>query len=254
VSRALSYLQVALAVASALCAGSPSSAWAVESATISASFSPEKLGAPTAISLSFQVRSAGSIPSPLTGIDLRFPGSLGFATSGLGVAACGPELLQARGPAACPPDSLMGTGSALTRFQIGPERFQERASIAIVAGPPQNGYVTLLICATGLSPIAARIVMPTLLLPGHLQIKVPLVPSLPEGPSVSLVQVRATLGGNMTYYERVHGKTVSYHPRGAGLPRTCPRRGFAFAATFSFLDGTRATARTAVACPRRAHA
>jgi hypothetical protein len=59
-----------------------------------------------------------------------------------------------------------------------------------------------------------------------------------------------TLGGHLTYYERVHGRTIAYHPAGIGLPRSCPRGGFPFGATFSFLDGQHASARTKVACPR----
>jgi hypothetical protein len=91
--------------------------------------------------------------------------------------------------------------------------------------------------------------MSTLLTPGRLQLNVPLVPSVPEGPDVSVVRVQATLGGHLTYYEQVHGRTLAYRPRGIGLPRTCPRGGFKFAAAFAFLDGTYASARTTVSCP-----
>jgi len=110
--------------------------------------------------------------------------------------------------------------------------------------------VRLLVCATGLSPVIARVVMPSLLLAGDLKLTVPLVESLPGAPDVSVVQAHVTLGGHLTYYERRHGKTVAYHPRGVVLPRRCPRGGFRFSATFSFLDGTQAEARRTVACPR----
>jgi hypothetical protein len=59
-----------------------------------------------------------------------------------------------------------------------------------------------------------------------------------------------TLGGNLTYYEIVKGQSVPYHPAGVGLPQSCPRGGFSFAATFAFLDGSRSRADTAVPCPR----
>jgi hypothetical protein len=145
----------------------------------------------------------------------------------------------------------MGTGTALAKFRVGPEIYSENATLAIVAGPSQNGYVDMLIAATGLSPVKARILMSTLLLPGHLQFTVPLVPSLPEGEDVSVVTAHVTLGGHFTYYEKVHGKTVPFMPTGIKLPRKCPHAGFRFAAKFSFLDGTRAEARTAVKCPKR---
>ncbi len=230
---------------------STSAAWGTQSATLTAAFTPEKLGAPTALSIGFQILPhGGEIPSPLTAVDLHYPRDLNLATSGLGIATCQTAALEAHGPAVCPANSLMGSGDALARFRVGPEIFNETASLAIVAGASQNGYVRLLIAATGVMPVAARIVMSTLLLPGHLQIAVPLVPSLPEGEDVAVVGVHATLGGNLTYRERVHGRTVAYRPKGFGLPRVCPRGGFGFAATFSFLDGTRADASAVVRCPR----
>ncbi len=222
---------------------------AAQTATISAAFTPERLGAPTGISLGFRVRAPGGVPSPLTGVEFRYPPQIELTRSGLGVATCAAQALEAHGPAACPADSLMGRGSALARFRIGPEVFAESASIGVVAGPPQNGYVRLLAAATGLSPVAARIVMSMLLLPGRLQFGVPLVPSLPEGEDVAVVQARVTLGDHLVYYEHAHGRTIAYRPRGIELPRRCPRGGFRFAATLSFLDGTQTRARTVVPCP-----
>lgn len=75
----------------------------------------------------------------------------------------------------------------------------------------------------------------------------PLVPSLPDGPPVALVAAHVTLGGNLSYYEKRQGRTVAYRPRGIGLPRYCPKGGFRFSATFSFIDGTNAAARTSAA-------
>jgi hypothetical protein len=80
---------------------------------------------------------------------------------------------------------------------------------------------------------------------------VPLVPTVPEGPDVAVTDVHVTLGGRLTYYERVHGRRVPYRPQGILLPKRCPRGGFRFSATFTFLDGTQAQAQTTVRCPRR---
>jgi hypothetical protein len=88
------------------------------------------------------------------------------------------------------------------------------------------------------------------LLPGHLTVTVPPIPSLPAAPYVSLTEMRLTLGGHLTYYETVKGRRVAYHPTGVGLPSTCPRGGFRFAATFVLLDGERASSHAAVACPK----
>ncbi|MGC2375338.1 MAG: hypothetical protein WA484_15835 [Solirubrobacteraceae bacterium] len=220
--------------------------------SISAGFSPERLGAHTAISLGFDVRTAdGSLPSALTGIAFHYPPDLGIGTSGLGLATCSPDKLSLDGPKACPANSIMGNGSALVEFQVSPEVSEETAEIALVAGPSQNGYLKLLISATGTYPVAARIVMSTLLLPGQLRISVPLVPGLPEGPDVAVVRARVTIGGNLTYYERAHGRRVAYRPSGIELPRHCPRGGFRFRASFSFLDGAKTQAQTVVKCPRK---
>jgi hypothetical protein len=241
-----------LAVACAICACLPSAAGAAQKVTISAGFAPERLGAATTLSLGFRIASTeGALPSPLTGIDLHYPPDLGLATSGLGVATCDPAQLEAVGATVCPANSLMGYGSALVEFQIGVEFRDETAQLDLFAGPSQNGYVRILVYAVGITPIDAQILFSTLLLPGQLQFDVPVVPGIPEGPDVSVIRVRTTLGGDLTYYRYAHGRRVAYRPAGVGLPPTCPRGGFRFAATFSFLDGTRANAGTTVPCPVR---
>jgi hypothetical protein len=201
--------------------------------------------------LGMSVRTdAGQLPSPLRELDLRYPANLGIATSGLGTAFCTRNNLEEDGPAGCPRNSIMGRGSALARFRIGPEIFRESASIGIVAGPSPDGGQHLLVSATGLAPVAARIVMESSLENGHLQISVPLVPSLPEGEDVAVIDVNATIGGRLRYTERRHGRLVSFIPKGIGLPSSCPKGGFRFSGRFTFEDGTRASASTVVPCPR----
>jgi hypothetical protein len=240
-------IALALGACGALCAPA---ARAAEQVRISASFSPYRLGAPAAIGLGMSVSAPGGVPSPLTGLVLHYPRDLGIATSGLGTATCAPGALELNGPGGCPRDSIMGAGVALTRFRIGTSIFNEQAQIAILAGPSRDGRLHLLISATGRSPVAARIVMASTLLDGRLAIAVPLVPSLPEGEDVALVAVHATLGGHLTYTERRRGRLVRYTPRGVTIPARCPRGGFRFAASATFLDGSSAGAQLAMACPR----
>jgi hypothetical protein len=239
-------------LALALCACLPSSASAAQSASITTTFTPLRLGAPTTVALGFAISAPrGQVPSPLTGVDFRYPSNLGIGRSELGVVPCAVAEIEARGPSICPPDSRMGSGSAFVEIPVGGEVQTETASIALVAGPSENGFVKLLVAVTGESPVIARIVMPSLLLGGELKLTVPLVASLPGAPDVSVVRVHVTLGGNLTYYERRHGRTVSYRPTGIVLPRRCPHGGFRFTASFSFEDGTQAQAHETVACPRR---
>ncbi len=242
---------LAVALTLALCACLPAGAGAAQTARINATFTPERLGAATTISFAFQIAAGGQAPAALTGIDIAYPRNLGFATSGLGLAACSQAVLEAFGPSGCPANSQMGYGSAVVEIPIGPELVKETVRLAVFAGPSPDGYLHLLVCATGAFPVIAVAVLSGVLLPGRLRIVVPPNPSLPEAPYVSVAQMQLTLGGQLTYYETVAGARVAYRPAGVGLPSRCPRGGFAFAATFAFLDGSASRARTAVPCPRR---
>jgi hypothetical protein len=246
-------LRHSLALALALVALGPASAHgAGERASMRASFRPEHLGAPSTISIRLNVAGGPrGVPAPLRQVDVLLPAEMGFATSGLGVAACDPHALEVLGPDVCPANSRIGSGAAVVEIPIGPVVRQEHVRLSLFAAPSPDGYLHVLICAVGEFPVIAQIVLTSVLLPRQLQIDVPLVPSLPAAPDVSLVEMNATLGGALTYYEVVHGHVAAYHPRGVGLPPRCPRGGFKFAAGFAFLDGSRASAHTAVPCPRR---
>ncbi len=239
-----------LPLALALCGCLAPGAGAAQSARINANFTPERLGAATAMSFGFQI-TASSAPAALRRIEISYPRNLGFATSGLGLAACTQLVLETSGPARCPANSQMGSGSAIVEIPIGPDLIKERIHLAVFAGPSSDGYLHLLVCATGVSPVIAVVVLRGIVLAGHLRIIVPPIPSLPEAPYVSVAQMHLTLGGKLTYYKKVRGERVAYRPAGVGLPDRCPHGGFAFGATFAFLDGTRSSARTAVPCPRR---
>jgi hypothetical protein len=227
-------------------------AGAAQHVQLTAGFKPEKLGAPTALSLGVDIASAGGgLPSALTGIDFHYPQGLAFATSSLGLATCTQARLEVEGPSGCPANSRMGGGSAIVEFPLGPETRQETAHIALVAAPSPDGHLHVLIYANGEEPVYGQIVMSAVLLHGHLQFTVPLVPSLPGSPDVAVVRLRVTIGGDLTYEERLRGRTITFRPKGIGLPNKCPRGGFRFAATFSFLDATQVPAQTIVACPRK---
>ncbi len=87
--------------------------------------------------------------------------------------------------------------------------------------------------------------------PGRLRISVPPVPSVPGAGDVAIVALQATLGGALTYYERSHGHTIAYRPRGIALPDRCPAGGWRMSARLRFADGSVSGARSVVGCPRR---
>lgn len=235
----------------------PASAGASQSVKLTASLKPEHLGRGTTVGFAFTVAaSGGRVPSPLTAIDLRYPRNLGFALSELGLQTCDQATLQARGLAGCPANSRMGLGTAVAALPVGPLVVREPAGVTIVRAATTDGRLSMLFYVNGETPVIAQLVFPGRLLPadqpfgGSIGIQLPPVPGLPEGPNVSVVRMRATIGPeHLTYLERVRGKTVDYTPRGILLPKVCPTGGFRFSGTFRFADGSQTAARATVPCP-----
>ncbi len=233
-------------------------AGAAELVTLNASFSPDRLGAETTIGFGFKiVNSEGGAPPALGGVDLHLPPGINYLTTTLGLAVCKPSVLLARGPAGCSPNSRLGFGSAFVEVPFGESSGHEIPDIQALMGPPHDGNIVVLFYADGREPVYAQLVFageliagsPTL--GGSLKTAVPLIPSVPSGPPVSIVSVQTTIGpAHVTYYRRVHGRRVGFHPRGVAVPLSCPPGGFPFSADFDFIDGTHASASTTVPCPR----
>lgn len=235
-----------------------STAQAHQSVKLQAALTPEQLGQGTTISFGFQITApARHVPSPLTDVEINYPLGFGFALSELGLATCTAGTLETLGPEGCPVNSVMGYGTAVAEIPVGPQIHEEAANVTIVRATERDGHLALLIYAEGETPVSAEIMFPGLILPaappfgGRLEMNVPLVPSLPDGPDVAIVRFHSTLGPlHLRYTERVHGRVVKYEPKGIPLPDHCPPGGFAFAATFRFSDDSTANARTTVPCPR----
>jgi hypothetical protein len=240
----------------------PTGALAVsEHATLDASFSPNRLAAPTTISFGFHLAtSEGAAPPPLTGMDLRMPAGMNYTTTTLGLATCQPAALAAKGLAGCPANSRLGYGSADVEVPFGVGAGHEIPEIQAVSGPSPKGNLTVLFYANGLYPVYAQLAFSGEVLPdsgrfgSQLATTVPLITSVPGGPDVSVLSVTSTIGpSHLTYYKHVHGRLVSFHPRGVSVPERCPRGGFPFAAEFTFLDGSHTSAQTTVPCPPARH-
>ena len=220
---------------------------------------PEDLGRGTTITFSFRVATpAGSLPSPLVGLDLSYPYNIGLATSGLGLEACTSATLELSGSEGCPSEALMGRGSATVEIPFGPTIVKEPGRITTWMAPTQNGRLALLFFAEGKAPVLAQLIFSGLVQPapvpfgGRLNTRIPLIPSLPENPNGAVVQMTATIGPmGILYHHEIHGRSVAYRPAGVHLPDSCPRGGFPFSATFTFLDGSDTVTATKVPCPRR---
>lgn len=252
----------AACLAAALClavAAGPTSAPAAPRVSLHASFSPEKLGRPTTFRLTVRIRPTSElVPPPVIAGELRYPAGLSFQLSELGIDACRPATLELLGLAGCPPNSLMGYGSAIGAIPVKGEAFQESANIAIVRTEEHEGHPALLLYVYAEAGVSVQLVLPVELFGaakpygGRLDIHVPLVQAFREGPDISVTELHLVVGPkNLTYYERVHKRTVRFKPAGVPLPRRCPRGGFRFAINLSFLGGAAAAATTAVRCPAR---
>jgi hypothetical protein len=151
----------------------------------------------------------------------------------------------------------MGYGTALAEIPFESEPITETAKITTWMASIEEGHLGLLFLANAQTPVAAELIFPSQILNapppygGSLATTVPIVQSVPDGPDVAVTRLHTTLGPmHLTYYQTSHGKTTAYHPQGIRLPHTCPHGGFPFAATFTFLDDTHASAHATVPCPR----
>ncbi len=258
--KAVAILTVAIALL--VCAspfvGTAVAAPASERATLSAGFSPDRLGVSTTISFSFHIETTErTAPPPMTSVVLHMPAGMNYTLTTLGLATCKRAVLQAQGIAGCPPNSRLGSGSALVEVPFGTGSGHEIPEIQAVSGPPtSNGDQVVLFYANGQTPVFAQLVFQGEVLPdggifgSQLATTVPLIPSVPNGPDVSIVNVSATIGpSGLTYYKHVHGKLKSFRPLGIGVPEHCPHGGFPFSASFVFQDGSQASASATVPCP-----
>jgi hypothetical protein len=188
--RAAARLAITLLATITLYANLPRTASAAQAAQLNATLTPERLGHNTTVGFGFRILAAADqVPPPLTRVQLSYPSGLGFALSELGLATCSSEALETFGPQGCPANSLMGYGTVLAEIPVGPSIFHERAQVSIVRATNQSGHLALLIYAAGQSPVSAQLVFPAVLLPatapygGRLDVNIPLVPSLPKGPT-----------------------------------------------------------------------
>jgi hypothetical protein len=237
-------------------AGLPAPAAAV---TLRATLQPETLGASTTVSIGFQIATSSEPEAPpLSSFTVSLPAGMGFAGSTLGLATCSEQTILAGGAGACPRESAMGFGSAQVQAPFGSQAVRETGRVSIFMTQPVDRRTTMLFYFDGREPVIAPLVMQTeILTPENsfdsvLSTEIPPIPTAPGGASVSILSLRADIGPRHVWYlERVHGRTVAYHPKGLNVPETCPRGGFVFTGEFRFQDGSSATGRSVVPCPPR---
>lgn len=224
---------------------------------MSAGFSPFKLGASTTVVFSFAIESPkGTVPQPLIGIDLALPAGLGASTTDLGLVDCNSHTVIDVGINGCPPNSFVGRGSATAAVPIGPEVIEEHVQVGLFAAASRSGHLEVLYGAEGITPVFDVLTFRGEILEGkppygqEIATFIPPIETLPEAPYASVIEMSSTIGPkDLTYYRHEHGRRIAFVPQGIQLPAHCPRHGFKFAASFTFLDQVTKIVRARVRCP-----
>jgi hypothetical protein len=219
-----------------------------------------RLGTSTSMRIDLRVRS--DLP-PVTEFRLLTPSHIDLASSRLGASACrrpAADITRVLGPIVhdpCPANSLMGTGSATANLMIErDEGIPGAGLIELHAGAPIQDKPGLVVIVNTFNPArlqltyAGYLYVPPPSFGVGLAIMVPPIPRPPFGAPVALSSLHLVVGAKaLTYYTRVRGRRVAYHPGGIPLPARCPASRFRFRVLVRFTDGTRRTVDSTVPCP-----
>jgi hypothetical protein len=248
-----------LGAAATLCAAfllAAGVAHAEETVSITASFTPDRLGVPTnAFGTATISSTTGPVPSPITHVNVYGPAGVTLDLQGSGI--CAEELLQRRGPKACPANSRAGFGGGQGIYRLGKELVEEKYTLDFFLSDNRPGHTKLLIFLSGSSPVLVEIILAGTVIQGPkpyglgFSVDVPPIKVLPEASNASAKTAFLTLGAhNVAYYRRIHGKRKLLHVKGIVLPKTCPRTGWPVASQFTFEDGSTVMAASKVPCPK----
>lgn len=231
--------------------------WAAETLTVTAGFSPDRLGAPTNVHGTATIGSTtGPLPSPIAETTVMGPPGLKVDVNGVGV--CDPTTLAASGPEGCPKDSKAGFGGGVGAYELGHEVREEPFTLNFFRGPNEGGHLVLLAYLDAVAPVSVQMVFKAQIVqepkPYGLgfTFKVPPIETLPGASNATAKSIFITLGApNAAYFEKVHGRRRLVHVKGIIVPKRCPRGGFPYETQFTFEDGTTNTVKGTIPCPHR---
>lgn len=245
-----------LALVAGACLLGAAVAWATNTFSITAYFTPDKLGAPTNISANTKLAYSTSVPVPISNIGAYGPAGLGFDVKGTGT--CNKAALESEGPSACPADSRIGFGGGVGLVEIAQEFIKEPFTFNLFLAPDEHGQFVILVYVNAVSPVSLQLVLVAKEAHGSgpyglgVTLEVPPIPTLPGAAYASVESTYLTVGSQkVAYYHKLDGHQKLVHVKGLIVPKSCPRSGFPFIVTLSFLDGTQATDKYSVPCPSR---
>jgi hypothetical protein len=231
-------------------------ALAAETLTVTAAFSPDRLGAPTNVHGTATIHSTNElVPTPIIKTTVLGPAGLGLDVEGVGT--CDPAKLEAAlEPKACPTNSKAGFGGGTGVLVLGKEVIKEHFTLNFFRGPNENGHLVLLAFLNAITPVSVQLVLKAQVVkepkPYGLgfTFMVPLIPTLPGASDASAEEIFITLGApNAAYYRTVHGKRTLFHVKGIIVPKKCPHGGFPYKTEIGFADGTTNTVKGTIPCP-----
>lgn len=236
-----------------ICACLAGMANAAPTATLRVSLSPERLGGSTTIKFGFTIAEAGgALPPAVNVLKVQMPAGMAIDTAGLKTCA---KRALALGPKGCSSSSQVGTGSVLVRVPLGESILPERAALTVFNGPRQGTRPTLIFYAAGRLPIATQLIFTGVITSSArgplIRAAIPPIPTLPQAPDASIVELTSTLGTRQhAYFRTVGRRQVRFTPKGATLPPSCLAGGLPFFARFQFAGAGSISAATTVGCPR----
>ena len=240
------------------CLTAAAAAWAAETLEVTASFSPDKLGAPTNVHGTATIGStSGPLPSPIAETTVMGPAGLRVDTKGVGICNT-VKLEQTLETSVCPKDSKAGFGGGVGAYELAGQVNEEPFTLNFYRGPNEDGHLVILAYLNAVSPVSVQLVLKAQVVnepkPYGLgfTFKVPPIESLPGASNATAKSIYITLGApNAAYFETVHGKRKLVHVKGIIVPKTCPKGGFPYETQFTFEDGTTNTVKHTIPCPHK---
>lgn len=230
-------------------------ALAAETLVVHESFTPDRLGVPTNLSITANFSSTdGTPPSPVIKLTLYAPGGLKIDARGAGT--CSQSTLTLHGPTSCPPNSRAGFGGGVGLVALATTVIREPYTIDFFFGPTSHGHLTLLAYASAIAPVPVELVVVAHEVPAPkpyglgFSVEIPPISTIPGASLASVESAFATFGApNVAYYETVHGKRALVHLRGMISPKHCPPGGFPSEGIVDFANGTSLTVNPTIPCP-----
>ncbi len=228
--------------------------WAADTFSVTAYFTPDKLGSPTNLSAKATFAYSTSVPTPVGNFVAYGPAGLGLDIKGTGT--CEKSALEQSGPSACPTDSRIGFGGGAGLVEFGKEFVKEPFTFDLFLAPREAGRFVILIYVEATNPVSLQLVLVAKEVRGPkpyglgVTVEVPPIATLPGAAYASVESTYLTVGSQkVAYYHDVHGRRQLDHVKGLIVPKSCPSGGFPFLVTVDFLDGTATTDKYKAPCP-----